>query len=428
MMKNTTFFSILGILCLVSIGCERPEINNSDNNYPLDISMTVEEDEVSLSWTRTNVSSFEGYVILRSPDSIPDDINILGPSPFFLGLIQELDETEFVDDEIPFAESLYYKVIANVGERMLISPTVRADFDRTILNFRFDQFFFNRANQKGYFIDNFSGQTNRYDFKDEKEESGLSFLGGISSMSFGDRDGGEIYTANQTNKLSILNEETLTEKTSITVSSSTSTGIYHSIYRGDLLFMTTRIWNSPFQVYRRSTRALVDQFTYQSPSEERTIAFLSDSANKMIAASRSHLDYLHLSESGAIVERKDLAHFEFSFLLPQPVVSPDGEYVIPYTSGRVFSTNPIQVIGSVGNFTSNATDFAFSEDGTKVFAIRSFPAQVEEYSFPNLQLLKTHRLGIFLKRIFVEGNDLVVLGNIHTSGFEQTVIERIDIE
>lgn len=416
------------MLFLLSLGCERPEINNSDNNYPIDITVNVEDDKVSLSWTRTNISSFEGYTILRSPDSIPDDVNILGPSPFFLGLIQEFEDTEFVDDEIPFAEKLYYKVLVNVGERILVSPTVRVDFDRTILNFRFDQFFLDKQSQKGYFIDNFSGQINRYDFAKEELETGLSFLSGVSSLSFSDHDGGEVYATNQTSRLSILSEDNLTEKTFISVSNSTFDGIYSSVFQNDLLFMTTRIWNSPLKVFHRATRSLISQHTYENPSEQRTLAMLSDSSNKLIVASRSYLDYFHFNDSGIQLAHTDLGHFEFSFLLEQPVVSPDGAHVIPYVNGKVYSTNPIQLVGTLGGFTSNATDFAFSADGDKVFAVRSFPAQVEEYTFPNLQLVDTHNLGIFLKKIFVDGDELVVLGSINTSGFEQTVIERLSID
>lgn len=423
MMKHILPLLLLSILFASFLGCERPEIDNTDKEYPINIALELTDDQVKISWPEVNISTFDSYFILRSTDSISDDINTFTINTTFLSTIQDSDETEFVDDQIPFAEKLYYKVLVQIEDRFLLSPTVAVEFDRTILDFGFDRFYMDQATGTGYFVNNNTSQVFQYNFDDDVVLGSTIVPNAWQlRLSFGMHAGeSEIYMIDGSSELKILDASDLSTKETFSVQND----IFSVAYLNSLLFVSTSNFNWPFLVYQRSNNNFVTQHEHENYYDFRTTALLSDTENKMLLCSRNYLDYFHLGASGDLITHTEESHFSSEQVLDVPILSPDKTHIIPYQSGNVYNTETLQVVGRVGLQGFFYQSFAFSSDGTKIFANQNFSTVIEEYSFPEMTLQNTHDIGIFTKYIFTRGDELVILGSIFLNGFEKTVVETI---
>ena len=71
---------LLILLCiLIFNACEKIEIDNTDQNYPIELTLENSSNSSNqLSWTKTNISTFEAYIVVRS--STADIANLTEPN------------------------------------------------------------------------------------------------------------------------------------------------------------------------------------------------------------------------------------------------------------------------------------------------------------------------------------------------------------
>ncbi len=429
-MKHTNYLPFLGLLCTICFACERPEVDNTDNNYPIELSVMMDEDDVvNLSWTATNVSTFDNYTILRSTDSIFDDLSSFFIAGNTIANISEYDESSFIDENIPFAEKLYYKVLANIGNRILLSPTVRLDNDVTVLDFSLGEFHFDKENQLGYFYVSNSGLVYQYDFINDNFPSNPQNPS-VRPQRFysGNYGGGEVYFIDGTSTLSIYSKEPFQYNTSLVSAGSTYDDIYSVVYQNGLLFLTIDDWSSPLRIYDRASQSLVGSQTYSNSSSEHLLVPLPVGNNKFMIASQRNLLYYDFDGVGNVTSQSDFP-IPYYNLLDKPQVSPDGQYIVAFENGMIFQTNPIQQVGTVVSAgTGYFSSMIFSDDGNRLFVVPNISPEVQEYSFPDLQLVKSHQMPFSVRELCTAGNKLYALGLVFINNRTATAIETITIE
>lgn len=431
-MKHTTYLPFLGLLCIVCFACERPKIDNTDNGYPIELTALLEDDGVKLSWTTTNISTFESYTILRSTDSISDDVATFFFSGDVLANVSEVEESSFTDENIPFAEYLYYKVVVDIGSRVLLSPTVRLDNNVTVLPFRYNSFFIDQRDHLGYFYDLSFGLVYQYDFINEEFPNSPILANSRPARIYtSEFAGGEVYFLNGTSTLSFYSQNPFQYKGSLSADVSIYDEVYSVAYQNDFLFLTKDDYSSSLQIYDRASEELVTSHTFSNSSSEHLIVPLPGDEHEIIIAGPYSVKYYDFNEQGGISFQSEFTTASYSYFLNRPIISPDGEYVIPFQNGLVFQTNPIQQIGTIPlALTTRISSVTFSEDGTKIFVIPSSSTnlEVEEYSFPELELLESHTIGFNPDEVFVIGSKVYMVGSVFLNGSWITAIETITID
>ena len=132
-------FTLIGLLCLTISACDKEQLTEDDDVYSISLIAEIIDNQVVLDWTATPISNFEGYVIFRSRDSIPDKETLAEYEGLVWDQITAIDSTRWVDLQPEATESLYYKVVVKFADRLILSPTVRLDFEVTYLDMVYDK-------------------------------------------------------------------------------------------------------------------------------------------------------------------------------------------------------------------------------------------------------------------------------------------------
>ncbi|MEK7257531.1 MAG: WD40 repeat domain-containing protein [Bacteroidota bacterium] len=411
--------ALFALFLLALLGCEKEKIDNSDKNYPIQITATKPGRNVLLEWTKTNISSFEKYVIVSSTDSIPDSPT---PAGFVVANLDDVDENHFEDVNIPIAERIFYKVYVDVGDRFLFSPTISVKLEFNLLDISATKIEPYLPKKELFIYDNTRQKLVRYNYETEEIKGELS-LPDIFALNYSIGENGsgyELYlNKDNSTKLEIFDAETMTLKTSIT-----APGNIYCIATGSkgYIFLGTSSWQNGLAVYRRNDKNLVESYNSGISFEHR----MDVSANglELVEVSFDVLNYYILDEQGQVLQQKK----QSLFLTPleKIAISPDGEFFLPAFEGIVFNKD-LEVVDKVPDVNFGAfPDFAFSPDGDRLFAA-SFNLELREFSFPNLTLNETMPLNYSVRRVYTDEGNLIVVGAVFVSGQNKTIIDKLPI-
>ena len=101
-MRRDLLFSLVVLALLSFCACEKEVIDNTDKNFPIDLTAESLGQLTKLTWTPTNISTFEEYLIVRSSDSIPTGIEPTNNQ--IIARIDDYEEATFTDGNISFEE------------------------------------------------------------------------------------------------------------------------------------------------------------------------------------------------------------------------------------------------------------------------------------------------------------------------------------
>jgi hypothetical protein len=107
--------------------------------------------------------------------------------------------------------------------------------------------------------------------------------------------------------------------------------------------------------------------------------------------------------------------------------SDDGNFFIPSPDGFIFDNNLNQIGTVPNNSFSFIPEMVFSADGKKLYVFPSFPASMQEFSFPGMSLENNTPLNYQVTRAFRDDNKMIVVGLVPV-GFEtKTIIDKLDL-
>jgi hypothetical protein len=125
MLKNIIF---LGLLLSLFLACSRETPNPDDNkDFPLDITLTEQGENVEISWEEVRVSNFVEYKVFRQTDSV--FFSNLGTDTTWV--VRDVSQTKVIDKTVPPFGKIFYRVEAVLSNRQLSSVSqsyTRKDF------------------------------------------------------------------------------------------------------------------------------------------------------------------------------------------------------------------------------------------------------------------------------------------------------------
>lgn len=402
-------------------GCKKEPVDNSDKDYPIQLTASQVDGDVVLEWTKTNISNFESYIILRSTDSIPDAQT---PPLLDIKTIDDFETNSYKDGTLVLSEKIFYKVYVKIGDRFLFSPTVAVPISVNLLNLTPSNATFNKELHKVYIYDGATFKVYAYDYDAGVITDTLTInLAADPVMETGNSGQGEelyLATAGQTS-LKVFDAQNLDLKTSINVTG----GIYAvAPSSDDWLYTITGDWSNNLRIYRRSTGALYTSNVGGSASSPRLKLF-PGSNRELAIADFGGLRRKLYNDSGGIIESA-----EFSFGLSPMTkieISPDGNFILADFQGNIFDKN-MTIIGFLPSVTfAGITASVFSKDGSKIFAFRSSPATMETFSVPGFQLLETTPLSYDVVNAYRDEDRLIVVGRTFTGGSVKSIVDVIDL-
>ena len=412
---------------LLFLSCEKEEINNIDNDiFPLELNGQKKSNGVLLNWTEVNSSKFEAYIILRSPDRIPKDIDPLALEfPVTqVERITDFEENTYLDINNIFSDTIYYQVFADVGGRFLKSDVLAFSNDLLLVSANFSGVVHAPDMQSLFIIDQQSQFIVHYNYVTEMEEKRI-FVGGIENFgAYGDNGKGkELYLAKNSDDLLIYDAQTLQLKKTISY-----TGAIASIETNNngLIFIADGGGNTNLHIYDRRIDATITSKKNDS-NFDRNLKMLSVSTdnNILIEASRFKIGLYRFDDNG-----NQLSYFFESIGFNETLslnigVSDDGKYFIPYRNFRVFNTNLQNTLMNMQVFSN---DYVFASPEKDIVYTPSFAATIKVLSLSDGQEQESFNTKLDAIRIFRTDDELICIEPIFTFGVGETLIEKIKLK
>ena len=425
-MKNRyTIFLLLGMVFLI-FACEKQTIDNSDNgNYPLQLDITLDNKLPTLTWTEANISTFVEYVIVRSQEPIADDPDVIGSEATVIQRIDDMEMTTFTDLMVPLAEELYYKVFVNLDSRFIFTNTEHFDLDLTILEFSFLNAEISEAQKSIYFLNQNSFALDRYNYETGEMGESVTTFDLFSQRIWMEETtlGEELFMTNQNGpQMLIFDPVDLSLKKTV----NTIGDVWSAAGDEGLLFLATESFSNSVSVLDRSSGNFLQGHNFSSYFEFRTLMTIPGTSREIIEVSDERVDYYRFSANGTL-QAHDSESFSFRTLVQSPSISPDGNYFIGHFDGTIFRKN----LNQLGKLQTQAntffSDFAFSKESDKVYAVGNFQQQIDVFSVPELEFLETLSFPFIVHKVFVTDEKLIVLGRGVLGFQEVTIVELLDL-
>lgn len=416
-MKKTCYYLIFAFISLVIwTSCEKIEANDDDKINAMELSIEANENTITLSWTRTNVSTFERYVIIRSPEPFPEEFTAPNGITFPMeevASIEDIDENIYDDFASVLSDKVYYRVFADIGDRFLSSGSVEADIALDVLPFQHSVATFSPELDKLYFVEDNTTQLKLHTKNYKTNASSSWTLETINSYYFNifmdnNTTENELFISNDYNdEFKTYNPEGITYKKTYypnydTYSIATSPS--------GLICAAVDDYNGSIHIYTSGNSSPIQRHNYSTYYSVRRIASISNTDNEFVEASSNSLHHYKFSEGGNLITHTTAA-IGSSSLNPKITVSPDKQYFLAHRNGVIYNKD-LSVFKSLDNQNSNIfyRDFTFSENGEKLYAIDAFSQKILVYDFPSLELNKEVKLGYSPLQLFTDEGKLIVTG------------------
>lgn len=421
--------TILALLSVVWFSCRKAiTIDDSDRDFPIQLTATIEGDSVVLSWNMERTVQFQRIIVVRTP--APFD---KGLSPFILPDVKfildaETDGIERFAELLPlFQPKSYYKVYVLIDGRFIESNIASISRNIFIEGGRPEMILMHPdSNWAALFIifDNKPPAIVIVDLNDGKikgkhEVSG-SFAWLNTSMSFQRYQGKEYlvvivgyFTQYLRLDLPFLN---LTEEKMIPY----STGSVLASRTNDFIFMTHNDIDWAFTV-RKVDDILLPVQTFADPqyySSFKRQFFLDADQNKIIEVGGYAMQRFKVNTDGTL----DSTYYKLTTvnggLVPywsQMPIAPNGSYFIPNLSGAIYDQD-LNVVNRIApEAEKTVVDFCFSPDNNFVYVVDwgfspEFATRIRKINILTLEAVDFITFTeIIPKRLVLNANDELVL-------------------
>lgn len=426
MKSNHARYSLLFFLCIALLSCKDDAISPGGFNYPIDLDLSSEEYGITLEWSRASVSSFEEYIILRSPDSIPDKSEpTLEGQEVVVERIDKIDEVRFTDYSFPIQATHYYKVYARIGERFLMSPTRRIDVDLQLIPLRIDQLVPDQERNEIVAYDRGLRMLFVYDYANDEilRQQTMSMSNPI--VRTGTYNGAEeVYVCDRSTQIAIHDRASLSFKTSLW---SSGNSIQDFLYKNSAFVLNIYQSSDNIQVWDRANRNFKSAGTgaFNSPT--------------FIASDHEETEYnvIHFTPLGLTKFR--ITNFNISTVktvsgpntnVIMPTRHPERNEFIATSVGQVIDSelNNIGLLGAGNTFYNSIT---YSYDGRYVAAVRFdingafIDIFDSESDYSRVKVIPVNFSPNFL---FSDDNYIYATGLVFTGGLTQTVLTRFKVD
>ena len=409
-------------------------IDNSDQNFPLDLQMETGNDKVSLRWEAVQVSNFEKYVVVRSRNPIPAGLQPVFSSSDFEIVFQSdrADSLSFVDQALPIVEKLYYKLYVGFGERFVESAAKEVLFDNLLVEGNGAVIKFVADSNWVILGDEFSGTLRVLDYSTRQVKA-------LRSVQFTNVDNMCLDVAVENGKSVLywwagynnLYKYSLPDLTQLNFWSVPYSGFSILAGPGDQIFTTQYDFTQSFAVRRKSDMSAVREYYRTDYYTHRTLLMLNQSTNRILEASPYRLLVFNVDPiTGNVTNTVEKTTNTFSVFYRDIPVSKNGQYFIPQYDGNVYDQN-LNTVLQVPTLNNGYVDVDFSPDGQSIYvAYQDFSfggSLIHKYRFPSLELLGIRRFNSTFPRSLEAVSGGVIFVGSGVNGFNQVLVKKLDL-
>lgn len=347
------------------------------------LSAAKNQGKIDLEWEKYANSDFLKYEIYRTNA----DCNIENAQ--LLTTITSAETTSFTDNLPPFEFKVcYYVKIINSENNSRNSNTIGVDSPSGYI---FDFIPYDMVKHPTedfiYLLDRSGKRLLKFDYINLTLVKEINLQGTIGYIAIGDNGFDvEIYTPSDDGWVYVYDANDLSLKTSISTGLENACVVVNGLGHVIVSVAPSPWWERPVRTFLRSNGLYIDG----NGDFERDRLKMIPGKNEMISISTSvspiDMEYFKLSSTGTIDIHKDDSYHGDHPLDPKIFrISNDGRYVITSDQGAVYLANEsMEYKGQLQRGALNFSDFAFSDDGSIIYAATSNRKSVQIGNYPSL--------------------------------------------
>lgn len=407
-MRKWLLLSMLGVFYFSA--CERIEVDNTDQQSKIELTLTKSKGLNQLTWTEVNVSTFKSYTIVRSNEPISNSFDSIFTPSTIIQTITDYKKNTYEDGGGLSNDYIYYKVFADIGDRRLVSTVARTRSNVEVLDFQVQDHTFSQETGHLFLSGQVSNQIHRINYKTgghAKIFSGTSSsdnslnmarINGKDRLLVSDKYYFKVYEFDPVN----LNKTHTFDLPSENIFSVAAN-------ENGLMMVSVRDPNTATLIFNHSSSSQIGFRNDALYYRVRQLASVSDTENQFIEIENNAIHKYTLNNNGGVTSYnvKSVSSTSPSHHI---ALSPDKKYFAGDRSGKVYDKD-LELLGVLT--APEATfyrSFAFSSDGKKLHALGYSDQKIYTFDFPSLQLERAFSIGFNTLDTYFHENSLIVLG------------------
>lgn len=401
-------------------------ILSTDSPQPIKLTEAKKEDGgVVLKWEKYPGSDFQKYEVYRS------DADCSPSSATFLTSITNIETVSFTDLLPPWEFTVCYHVkVINTSNKSRISNSLTVDNPAgAIFTFIPKDFLKHPTQNFLYLIDQGAQKLIKYDYTLKQIVQETTLQGTPGTCDIGDNGFGvEIYVPINDGWIYVYSADDLTLKATINVGIKPGTVVVNGLGHVITSLYPSPWWEDPVRSFSRATGILIDGNGDFEGDRLRMIPGKNEIISISTSVSPVDMEYFKLGSTGEIA-----LHVDDTYHGDHPLdsrifrISDNGEYTITGSEGAVYTANSaMEYRGQLQHGTLAFSDFAFSSDGSIIYAATSNRKSIQIGHYPSLvrdNEILTRGFPVFVIR---DGNRLICLSKTSESS-QNSGIEIIDL-
>ncbi|HEY3386961.1 MAG TPA: hypothetical protein VGK46_10645 [Saprospiraceae bacterium] len=407
------------------LGCSLSEPEPSSNEPALILYAEQNLSLTTLSWDRVNVTGFKEYIILQSPNPIPDNpVPELSPGITVLKRIDDLDITSLSVSIPLLSPQICYKLYCAVDDRFFYSPNLCVNPQIDVVNGFFDRGCHEPGNDEAVMFDRFNNHLVLLNYKTGQTSTMVTdFVLNFPTL--------EMTTLNNvTNVFASDQSPSWLRKyayPSLTGSNGRQFGnvLWSANVYNQFVFVTTDDFNKGFQVLSRNGLNVLD--TREGTIENQNIAVFPGNPITVLTVGLTESTKYLINEEGKVVS---------SELIPARVVQVDrqhncddgNDFFVAGTSGNIINRDGQNVATLNTNVNAVIQLPRFNADQTKLVYLITDNIEirlevVDLSNLPTITLLQSLVVPTMsFADVIPDGDIIYLLGTSFNSSFPQSFI------
>ena len=389
------------------------------------IEAVADQGKVNLKWEKYSGTDFQKYEVYRSDENCSSQSNTL------IGTINNQQTTTFTDGLPPMEYMVCYHVkVTNQSNKSRSSNNLTVNSPSGyIFNFTAKNLLKHPTQNFVYLLDQGAQKLIKFNYDLMQVEKEVSLQGTIGNCDIGENGYGvELYVPSSDGWVYVYDADNLTLKTSINVGirlgSVVTNGIGHII----VSLFPSPWWEDPVRTFSRANGILIDGNGDFEGDRLRMIPGKNEIISISTSVSPTDMEYFLLDNNGMFVSHSDDSqHGDYPLDASIFRISPNGSYTITSSQGAVYLANAsMEYKGQLQHGSLSFSDFAFSDDGSTIYAATSNRKSIQIGHYPSLirdNEILTKGFPVFIIR---DGNKIICLSKTGESSIN-TGIEIINL-
>lgn len=380
-----------------------------------------ENGTVTLNWTEYPNSDFQKFDVFRS------DGDCSSSNQTWLATISDKSITSFTDQMPPFEMQVCYFVrISNTDSQYRDSNTETVDMPGGyVFNFTASDMLKHPAEKVVYLIDKGGQKLIKFDYINDLVLKETNLQGEVGNCDIGDNGFGvEIYVPSQDGWIYVYDANDLSQTTAINAGLRIGSVVVNGLGHVIASVYPSPWWEQPVRTYARSNGINIDGNGDHEGDRLRMIPGKNELISISTSVSPVDMEYFKLNGDGTFaLHSDDSYHGDYPLNASIFRVSADGSYAITTSSGAVYTANStMEYRGQLQRGALEFSDFAFSNDGSIIYAATSNRNSIQMGHYPSLTRSDEFLTKGYPVFIIKDGTQIIALSksseNSITSGIE----------